>query len=60
MFVTECEKHYIDFMINTGLKYKKWNTINDFVIKNPIEDDAIICVIGDWGTGLQDAVSLLE
>lgn len=60
MFVTECEKNYIEYMINNGLKYRKWSLISDFVIRNPIEDDAVVCIIGDWGTGLQDAVSLLE
>jgi hypothetical protein len=60
LFVTECEKNYIHFMINVGMKYKKWERLNDFVIKNTIEDDAVIAIIGDWGTGLQDAISLLE
>lgn len=60
MFVTECEKNYIEFMLNTGLQYRRWTLINDFIIQNPIDDDAIVCIIGDWGTGLQDAVSLLE
>lgn len=60
LFVTECEKNYIEFMLNTGLQYRKWVLLSDFIIPNPIEDDAIVCIIGDWGTGLQDAISLLE
>lgn len=59
-FVTECQSNYMEYMMKTGMRYLQWQRPSDYIIKNPIPDDAVVAIIGDWGTGLQDAISLLE
>ena len=45
---------------NTAQPYIPYQNIGDFVIENCFPDEATIAVIGDWGTGMNDALVLLE
>ena len=40
--------------------YINWQNIGDFVIEQCFPDNATIAVIGDWGTGMNDALVLLQ
>ncbi len=45
---------------NTAQPYIPFKNIGDFVIEKCFPDNAIIAVIGDWGTGMNAALILLE
>jgi len=45
---------------NTAQPYINYQKLSDFVIENCFPDEATIAVIGDWGTGMNDALVLLE
>ena len=45
---------------NTAQPYINFQNIGDFVIENCFPDNATIAVIGDWGTGMNAALILLE
>lgn len=45
---------------NTAQPYIPYKNIDDFVIENCFPEEASIAVIGDWGTGMNDALVLLE
>lgn len=40
--------------------YINWQNLGDFVIENCFPDNATIAVIGDWGTGMNAALILLQ
>jgi hypothetical protein len=44
----------------TTQPYFPYTGIGDFVLEQCFPDDATIAVIGDWGTGMNDALVLLE
>src|ERR1700685_1934000 len=41
-------------------RYDKYSDIKDFVVNDCFNDEATIAVIGDWGTGMNDALVLLQ
>jgi hypothetical protein len=45
---------------NQTQPYVKYQNIGDFVIEQCFPDDATIAVIGDWGTGMNDALVLIQ
>ena len=45
---------------NKAQPYINYQNIDDFVIESCFPDDATIAVIGDWGTGMNDALVLLQ
>jgi len=45
---------------NQAQPYINFKSIDDFVIEMGFPDEATIAVIGDWGTGMNDALVLLE
>jgi len=57
----QCLKVYDDYRrTNTAQPYINFQNIGDFVIENCFPDNATIAVIGDWGTGMNPALILLE
>ncbi|MEM7036170.1 MAG: metallophosphoesterase [Bacteroidota bacterium] len=60
-----CETTYLEYMTKYGdtLKYKSWKSSGDInfgVIDYKLPNDAKVAIIGDWGTGMQDARYLLR
>ena len=47
-------------LANKAQPYINYQSIDDFVIEKCFPDEATIAVIGDWGTGMNDALVLLE
>lgn len=45
---------------NKAQPYINYQNIGDFVLEKCFPDNATIAVIGDWGTGMNDALVLLE
>jgi hypothetical protein len=45
---------------STAQPYINYQNIGDFVLEQCFPDDATIAVIGDWGTGMNDALVLIE
>jgi hypothetical protein len=45
---------------NQQQPYVNWQNIGDFVIEQCFPDNATIAVIGDWGTGMNPALVLLQ
>lgn len=43
-----------------GQPYTNWTNIGDFVIEQCFPDNATIAIIGDWGTGMNAALILLQ
>lgn len=44
----------------TAQPYTNYQNLSDFVLENCFPDNATIAIIGDWGTGMNDALVLLE
>jgi hypothetical protein len=57
----ECMAQYDLWRVSgTTQPYYPYTNIGDFVLEQCFPDDATIAVIGDWGTGMNDALVLLE
>jgi hypothetical protein len=57
----ECLAVYNAYRLsNKAQPYIDYQSIDDFVIEMGFPDEATIAVIGDWGTGMNDALVLLE
>jgi hypothetical protein len=66
LFLT-CATTYAEYAISTGkhMTYNDWtvegnNNINYGVIDWKLPNDAKVAILGDWGTGMPDAVALLK
>ncbi|HEY1984331.1 MAG TPA: metallophosphoesterase [Terracidiphilus sp.] len=58
---TECLYQYDKWRrANQSQPYINYENIGDFVIEQCFPDDATIAIIGDWGTGMNDALVLLQ
>jgi hypothetical protein len=44
----------------TSQPYIDYKNLSDFVLDNCLPDNATIAIIGDWGTGMNDALVLLD
>jgi 3',5'-cyclic AMP phosphodiesterase CpdA len=57
----EAVEQYVAYFKLKGGKvpYKVWSNISDFTITDALPADARIAIVGDWGTGQQDAKALL-
>jgi predicted phosphodiesterase len=57
----EAAEEYVKYFKLKGGKvpYKVWTKLDDFIIDWPLPAKARIAILGDWGTGQQDAVDLL-
>jgi hypothetical protein len=40
--------------------YTNYQNLSDFVLENCFPDNATVAIIGDWGTGMNDALILLD
>ena len=57
----ECLAVYEAYRLSSRAQpYVNWQNIGDFVIENCFPDNATIAVIGDWGTGMNAALILLQ
>ena len=57
----ECLAVYDKYRLsNQAQPYINYQNIGDFVIEKCFPDNATIAVIGDWGTGMNDALVLIE
>ncbi len=60
-FWAECLVEYEKFIASDQPQpYVPYTDINQFVLPNCFPDTATIAVIGDWGTGMNDALVLLQ
>jgi hypothetical protein len=57
--VTEYVDHFGLKGTKTEIPYVRYQSLNDFVIER-LPANARIAVVGDWGTGTEDAVDLLQ
>jgi hypothetical protein len=57
----EAAGQYVDFFkLKSGkVPYRVWTTLNDFIVDWPVPATARIAILGDWGTGQQEARALL-
>ena len=57
----EAAEKYVEYFKLKGDKvpYKVWSNLNDFVITDALPAKARVAIVGDWGTGQQDAKALL-
>lgn len=62
-----CPFTYASYGVSSGFKmtYNDWtvagnNNINYGVINWNLPNDAVVGILGDWGTGMPDAIALLE
>jgi predicted phosphodiesterase len=57
----EAAEQYVDFykIKKEKAPYKVWQKLDDFVIDGKLPATARIAILGDWGTGQQDAKALL-
>lgn len=57
----ECLVEYGRFRLSGGQqRYDPYTKLTDFVIDGCLPDNATIAVIGDWGTGMNSALVLLQ
>jgi hypothetical protein len=57
----ECYYEYEKLVLTGGTQpYLDYETMDDFVVEGKLPDEATIAVIGDWGTGQNDALVLLQ
>jgi len=57
----ECLAVYQQWRLSSQAQpYINYQNIDDFVLERCFPDNATIAVIGDWGTGMNDALVLLE
>ncbi len=55
----ECLTEYLAFLAEFGTQpYVRWTKLDDFVL-DTLPENATIAFIGDWGTGMNDALGLL-
>jgi hypothetical protein len=60
-FWAECIAVYEAFLVSGRTQpYTVYSDINQYVLKNCFPDTAKIAIIGDWGTGMNDALVLLQ
>lgn len=64
-FLCRCVADYVEYYLKYDgkLKYNSWTAsgdINEGVMEYKIPNDAKVAIIGDWGTGMQDAACLLD
>ncbi len=60
-FWAECLATYEAFLLSDQSQpYTVYRDINDYVISNGFLDTATIAIISDWGTGVNDALVLLQ
>jgi hypothetical protein len=60
-FWAECLVVYEAFLASGQAQpYTVYRNINDYVLANCFPDAARIAIIGDWGTGMDDALVLLQ
>ncbi len=59
-FWTECIAVYEDFLASRQRQpYRVYSDINEYVLQC-LPDTGTVAIIADWGTGMNDAVALLE
>lgn len=59
-FWTECIAVYEAFLASREKQpYRVYSDINDYVL-HCLPDTGTVAIIGDWGTGMSDAIALLE
>jgi predicted phosphodiesterase len=52
---------YLEFLASKrSIPYIRWKSISDFIIDGKLPSKARVAIIGDWGTGQPDAVTVLE
>jgi predicted phosphodiesterase len=58
---SEAVEQYVEFYkVKCGkVPYRVWKNIGDFVIDGQLPANAKVAIVGDWGTGQQDAKALL-
>ncbi len=60
-FWAECLAVYERFRIAGGQqRYDRYVSLDDFVLNDCLPDSATVAVIGDWGTGMNAALVLLQ
>jgi hypothetical protein len=60
-FWSECLVEYEAFLASGRMQpYKVYTEISDYVLTNCFPDTATIAIVGDWGTGMGDALVLLQ
>ena len=57
----ETAQQYVEYFKMKGgtVPYVRWKNLDDFIIDWPLPSKATIAIVGDWGTGQQDAKALL-
>jgi hypothetical protein len=62
-FVIECVSQFVEWYLVAGPRYRSWEGrpegIEFGLIKYRLPSDARVALIGDWGTGLDDARAML-
>jgi predicted phosphodiesterase len=59
-YAETAEKYVEYFKLKGGtIPYIRWKNLDDFIIDWPLPANATIAIVGDWGTGQQDAKALL-
>jgi predicted phosphodiesterase len=58
---SEAVEQYVEFfrVKCDKVPYRVWKNIGDFVIDGKLPANATVAIVGDWGTGQQDAKALL-
>jgi predicted phosphodiesterase len=52
---------YGEFLLSRGkIPYRVYTNIGDFVIDSKLPANARVAIVGDWGTGQQPAITVLE
>jgi Calcineurin-like phosphoesterase len=57
----EAAEQYVQYfkLKRDAVPYKVWSNLNDFIINGALPSKARVAIVGDWGTGQQDAKALL-
>ena len=59
-YAEAAEQYVAYFKLKCGtVPYKVWSNLDDFVIDGVLPAKARVAIVGDWGTGQQDAKALL-
>lgn len=57
----QAAEQYVAFKFQQGkTPYKVWKDLNDFIVDWQVPPKARIAIVGDWGTGKDDARALLQ
>lgn len=57
----QAAEQYVAFKLQQGkTPYKVWKDLNDFIVDWQVPPKARIAIVGDWGTGKDDARALLQ